>query len=324
MASSAAVSRDSRPTAARVPPAGSAAWRFGSLLTLLLLAFSVFLATQVQGGGEKREDVGLALVGDGAELLESEEDAAEAGVCAGLVQQGGGRVSKELVIARYAEDLAWISRVPPEYDLTIVNKGAPLTISLPPRTRIMTMPNSQHGKESESYARFISERYDSLADYTFFSQGDPFPHSHGFIELLQEAPVNGYRGLSRAFSAVVPPPNLLPPGYDPRDQPFNMYTLNTIEWDDRDIIYAYDIYRTHYELLRGTHVIDHWFNTIGLDQWLPSGQVVGEFTYGAIFSVSSEHIKRHPRAVYERLETEVLRDFSVGYVAERSWKLLLG
>jgi len=63
-------------------------------------------------------------------------------------------MSKELVIARYAEDLSWISRVPPEYELTIVNKGAPLTINLPPRSRIMTMPNTPHGRESESYARF--------------------------------------------------------------------------------------------------------------------------------------------------------------------------
>ena len=162
-----------------------------------------------------------------------------------------------------------------------------------------------------------------MADYTFFTQGDPFPHSQGFIELLREAPVDGYRGLSREFSAVVPPPNLLPPGHEPRDQPFNMYTLNTLEWDNRGIIYAYDAYLDHCQLLRGTHVIDHWFGKIGLDQWIPYGQIVGEFTFGAIFSVSSDHIRRHPRTIYEKIAIESLRNWSVGYVVERSWKLLL-
>jgi hypothetical protein len=232
-------------------------------------------------------------------------------------------MSKELVIARYDEDLSWISRVPPEYDLTIVNKGAPLTVKLPPRSTIMTMFNSPHGRESESYARFICERYDSLADYTFFAQGDPFPHSHGFLELLREPPIDGYRGLSRRFNPVIPPPYLLPDGYEPRDQPFNMFTLNTIEWNDRGIIHAYDAYRDHCQLLPGTHVIDHWFKKIGLDEWLSSGQIIGKFTFGAIFSVSREHIKRHPRTVYEKIALELLTNWSVGYVAERSWRLLL-
>jgi hypothetical protein len=102
-----------------------------------------------------------------------------------------------------------------------------------------------------------------------------------------------------------------------------MFTLNTIEWDDRGIIHAYDAYRDHCQLLRGTHVIDHWFKTIGLDQWLSPGQIIGEFTFGAIFSVSREHIKRHPRIVYEKIAVESLTNWSVGYVIERSWRLLL-
>ena len=82
----------------------------------------------------------------------------------------------ELVVARHAEDLAWLRRVPREFAITVYNKGESLPDAVP-------LPNI--GREAHAYLHHLTERHDSLADLTVFAQGHPFDHAPDLHERLR-------------------------------------------------------------------------------------------------------------------------------------------
>ncbi|MBE2181163.1 MAG: DUF3431 domain-containing protein [Chthoniobacterales bacterium] len=74
----------------------------------------------------------------------------------------------ELVVARHAEDTAWLRRVPREIRITVYDKGDGTTGGIP-------LPNI--GREAHTYLHHLAERHDTLADLTVFVQGHPFDHA---------------------------------------------------------------------------------------------------------------------------------------------------
>ena len=80
----------------------------------------------------------------------------------------------EIVVARYKEDISWIDLVNPEYKVTVYNKydGENLIENV--------------GREAHTYLHHIIERYDSLADYTVFVQGNPIDHCDAFHQRLDQ------------------------------------------------------------------------------------------------------------------------------------------
>lgn len=74
----------------------------------------------------------------------------------------------ELIVARYNEDLAWLKRVPKEFQITVYDKGDGASGAV-------RLPNE--GREAHTYLHHLSERYDSLANLTVFVQGHPFDHA---------------------------------------------------------------------------------------------------------------------------------------------------
>ena len=74
----------------------------------------------------------------------------------------------ELVIARHAEDLAWLRRVPGEFAVTVYDKGSGFPGAIP-------LPNI--GREAHTWLHHLAARYDTLADITVFAQGHPFDHA---------------------------------------------------------------------------------------------------------------------------------------------------
>lgn len=73
-------------------------------------------------------------------------------------------VNFEIVVARYKEDISWTDLLNPEYRVTVYNKheGQNLIENV--------------GREAHTYLYHIISRYDSLADYTVFVQGNPLEH----------------------------------------------------------------------------------------------------------------------------------------------------
>lgn len=69
-----------------------------------------------------------------------------------------------VVVAKFREDVSWAAAFPPEWDVFVYDKSDG------------SLPNV--GREAETFARFIAEKYDVLAgwDYAMFLQGAPFDH----------------------------------------------------------------------------------------------------------------------------------------------------
>lgn len=70
-----------------------------------------------------------------------------------------------VVVAKFEEDVSWTAALPAEWDVFTYDKSDG------------TIPNV--GREAETYARFLSERYDELPawEHVVFLQGNPFDHA---------------------------------------------------------------------------------------------------------------------------------------------------
>jgi hypothetical protein len=88
----------------------------------------------------------------------------------------------ELVVARYEEDLSWLSNVPPQIRVTVYDKCEDGSTPAAPRT--LPLPNI--GREAHTYLHHIAMRYETLAPLTIFCQGKPFDHAFDFHKTLRE------------------------------------------------------------------------------------------------------------------------------------------
>lgn len=82
----------------------------------------------------------------------------------------------ELVVARYDEDLAWLKRVPGDFQVTVYDKGGGGSGGV-------CLPNN--GREAHTYLHHLYERHASLADLTVFVQGRPFDHAPDLHKVLR-------------------------------------------------------------------------------------------------------------------------------------------
>jgi len=85
----------------------------------------------------------------------------------------------ELVIARYAEDLAWVRNIPPQIRVTVYDKSGDNTYP-----GACALPNV--GREAHTYLHHIVQRYETLAPLTVFCQGKPFDHAFDFRRTLRD------------------------------------------------------------------------------------------------------------------------------------------
>ena len=83
---------------------------------------------------------------------------------------------KEMVVARYREDISWLNLVPKDIKVTIYNKYFLEDIHLP-----------NLGREAHTYLYHIIKNYDNLADYTILCQGAPLDHCPTLEEKLNSS-----------------------------------------------------------------------------------------------------------------------------------------
>jgi len=83
---------------------------------------------------------------------------------------------KEIVVAKYNEDISWLSKLP--YRAVVYDKSGIKT------GNAVNLPNV--GREAHTYAEHIARNYDKLADVTIFTQAKPFDHAPDFVAAIQE------------------------------------------------------------------------------------------------------------------------------------------
>ena len=86
-------------------------------------------------------------------------------------------MNKDIVVARYNEDISWLSNINTIYNKVIYNKGEN-------NLEYASIPLKNWGGDAHTYIHHIVNNYDNLADYTVFIQGHPFDHSVNAIELI--------------------------------------------------------------------------------------------------------------------------------------------
>lgn len=89
------------------------------------------------------------------------------------VARQSNRISYELVVARYQEDVSWLQEdqgAEMAHSL-LYNKGPPLGLS-----NEVSLVNV--GRESHTYLHYLSTRYSSLPEVVVFTQGDASDHDH--------------------------------------------------------------------------------------------------------------------------------------------------
>lgn len=89
------------------------------------------------------------------------------------------RRSRELVVTRFKEDLAWLACVDPAVCCTVYNKGKS-DIAIP----CVQVPNV--GRDVQTIFLHVSRRFDTLADITYFCQGDPTDRVFGLLEAVEK------------------------------------------------------------------------------------------------------------------------------------------
>lgn len=240
----------------------------------------------------------------------------------------------EIVIARFGENsttLAWLAELPSFYQVTIINKGGvehPMPI-LPPRDNYVIVNATNQGREGDSFAGHLVRRYDSMAQYTIFSQADPFPHNEYFLELLKHPAMLGkVQTMSRLYLSEgefeTPKAAVDRMSKHPyyRSERFSLRTLNSVWYHDEGSINVMWGYWRAHNLEPGTNLIAHHFKLLGLPDWIPEHQEVGAFSFGALLGFTRGSVIQHPRDVYERLQESTRGDWANNFIVERIWNML--
>lgn len=91
-------------------------------------------------------------------------------------------MTKELVIAAYDRNYSWISLLENDVDVTVYLKGNVKRKNFPKKEEILIEPNI--GRDVHTFFYHLVNRYDTLSDYTFFSQDFPFDHVANYTEII--------------------------------------------------------------------------------------------------------------------------------------------
>lgn len=199
----------------------------------------------------------------------------------------------ELVVARYAEDLQWLRRVPRRFEVRVYNKGEAVD-PMPRRRGLVITPLANQGREEQAYLHHIVEHYDTLADVTVFAQGKPFDHVPDFHKALhriafRQETITGFRWFGFIVDQDDAEGSQLFQRWskNPRAEPLPLRAFWTQLWGQ-----------------------------------LPPDTVT--FYPSAHFAVTAELIRRQPRAFYEKAR-QISADLPhAGHCFERTWDRVFG
>jgi hypothetical protein len=193
----------------------------------------------------------------------------------------------EVVVAAYKEPLEWIDYLPENksYRLKISVSDPDRSTCFPKADEVFRRPN--YGREAGHWLQHIVERYDSLAQWTVFIQGEPFFHCGGNLH----GPTGLFRILFGKFEDI--DAEWVAVGADPTRKPFPFPTTHLGK---------------RLEILKAG-----WGEEV-----IPTHGSV--FLIGAQFIVKREAVLRRPKSHYEGILNLCTRtDFSLAHELEPIW-----
>ena len=245
----------------------------------------------------------------------------------------------QLVIARFQEDISWINLLSDDWDVFIYNKGSSIAgQSLKSNVRIINIPNV--GRETETYLSHIRNNdFTKMRGRVVFTQANPFEHSPDFLKLLALrnlwSPVQAL-AFQYANDHGLPPPLLLHTDFHEhiggcriRSERYSLHTWAPLSFFDQGAWNVGSEYKNRHYLAEGVNIAEHFYSLLSLNEYakMASGNEVGIFSYGAIFSVDSDAVTAFKERLGSRIDHLLLlsrADKIYGYIFERSWLHLFG
>lgn len=203
--------------------------------------------------------------------------------------------SIELVVARYEEDVSWVSAWLPYVErVTVYDKSATAMTSFHPKVRVVAVPNQ--GREAETYIRHIVDTYDDLCGRVVFTQGryDDHLSPKEFEALMRGTPRPGVR----------------------LDVPWGCTVMSKFGWTP-DANWTKGVAMKPVGMTLGKYLL-----TYVCDDLVPEDQVT--WWPGAIFDATAAQIRKHPRERYARIHDTLTGhpNPETAHVMERLWTLL--
>ena len=243
-----------------------------------------------------------------------------------------------LVVARYREDLDWLTRVPEDIRVVVYNKG-PLIQKAEVLERIEvleTLPNV--GRESDTYLHHVANHaHDGDERWTIFAQGDPFTHQPRFLELLQHRDQwNEVQPLTAHYmdDGETPPYHLKTledgewvAGIPVRTEVVSAKSLGMLNWTDPESGYRmFKEYSEYYQVPKGWSLAGHFLEMCGLHEVAREAwrAWVLRFAYGAMFAVKNYRLARIPWECIGKMRWLTCEHWSIGYLFERMWLHIFG
>lgn len=244
-----------------------------------------------------------------------------------------------IAVARYQEDVAWLNELPADARVNVYNKGPEIAPgTLRPGIVVHALPN--YGRESGTYLHHLCHHFDpAIGDFTVFTQGDPFEHSPGFLQLMKIPQY--WRDVQPLSVQWIEAMNIPPPDLVARDvgdwigdiplrtEHFSLHTWAPVAFFDPGAWGIGNQYRADHSLPSGITILEHFLELCGL-KWLADqihGGDVGLFSYGAIFAVRNSRIVaflERARPQLERMDVLTRAAPNYGGIFERSWLHMFG
>lgn len=221
-------------------------------------------------------------------------------------QTGGSRPTVDLVIARYKEDLGWLSNYKDKgfRRIIIYSKGGPMECPLTASTcKVVELPNV--GFCDHTYLHHIVHQYNDLADITVFLPGSAdlplkFSRKKEIIKLAFEGKPAIY-GLKvqRLYDSM---------------EKFAIDSSTLSDPDNHDTGRAYIL-----------HPASHRPYGKWLDHYLPGQRYCPYISYKGMFSFSKEMIKKHRQDFYLPFLNQLShhRFPEAAHYMERTWAALV-
>lgn len=220
------------------------------------------------------------------------------------------------VIARYREDVSWVSKLKIPY--LIINKGDPID-----NPNCVCIPNSVNGREGHSYIWYILQHYDNLPDSVIFLQGDPFEHQEKLIEFLEPEIIEkmpSFQPLTSRFNDHLPPKELK----NIYGKKFEGFDYSILHFDE-DVL---DIYPSYYD--EGLAAIIHYTGIVlntncsrkELHKFFEvpyKENCMTPYFFSAMFKIDKELIRKYSKDYYTRIFNILDTHLVYVYMCERMW-----
>jgi hypothetical protein len=242
-----------------------------------------------------------------------------------------------LVIARYKEKIRWVLELPDDVTVVLYNKGPEILDQdvIERIDHLIELPNV--GREADTYLHHLATYAHGAPDeWTVFCQGDPFPHSPSFIQLLGlRAHWAELQPLTAGYveDADIPPSNLRVTqnadwlGNIPIYTEYcSSATLDMNGWQDDGGRRIFKDYTRYHRLPRGWSIAGHFLECCGLkalaeEAWEAE---LMRFTYGAMFAVRNDRLRLIPESCIPAMRKLAQGHYAHGYVFEKMWLHLFG